>query len=107
MSGRKDGSIAKGGNGIYQCSVFSGYFKFVGKSGSQQLGRGGVLVGIVTHESGVVYTILRTQGFGVKPTFGYDAVHGRCSARVEGGNGRSAVGDIERIVSLAEYFPFP
>lgn len=84
---------------------FSGYFKFVGKSGSQQLGRGGVLVGIVTHESGVVYTILRTQGFGVKPTFGYDAVHGRCGTRVESGNGRSAVGDIERIVSLAEYFP--
>ena len=39
------------GNGIYQCGVFSGYFKFIGKSGSQQLGRGGVLVGIVTHES--------------------------------------------------------
>ena len=34
-------------------------------------------------------------------------VHGRCGTRVESGNGRSAVGDIERIVSLAEYVPFP
>ena len=37
MSGRKDGSIAKGGNGIYQCSVFSGYFKFVGKNARESL----------------------------------------------------------------------
>ena len=107
MSRRKDGGITEGGDGIYQCGVFGGYFKFVGKSGSQQLCRGGVLVGIVTHEGGIVYAIPGTQGFRVEPTFGYDAVHRRCGTRIKSGDGRGTVGDVERIFRLAEHFPFP
>ena len=49
-----------------------------------------------------------TQGFGVNPTFGDDAVHGRSGTCIDSGNGRCAVRtDIERIFSLAEYLSFP
>ena len=65
-----------------------------------------VFVGEVAHKCAVVHAIHGAQGACIHPVLGYDAVHRRRRAAVDGSNGRSAVCSVEREFGLVEHFPF-